>query len=140
MSPEDEPVGPLQGATCTGDDVAVDTSGSNDPDKQHRAPSALRSKTVESIWYCLILSLILTLQRCDAKHAHQQPQLKSLCSNLSFSREDLASGESSFLKILMDAEAAANAASVQLVSFKEALENEFYVCCQSVLLYIEKIK
>lgn len=38
----------------------------------------------------------------------------------------------------MDAEAAANAASVQLVSFKEALENEFSVCCQSVLLYIEK--
>ncbi|XP_075877790.1 outer dense fiber protein 2-like isoform X1 [Nelusetta ayraudi] len=90
MSPEDEPVGPLQGATCTGDDVAGDPSGSNDPDKQHRAPSALRSKAVESI-----------------------------C------REDLASGESSFLKILMDAEAAANAASIQLVSFKEALENEF---------------
>lgn len=135
MSPEDELVGPLQGATCTGDDVAGDTSGSNDPDKQHRAPSALRSKTVESIWYCLILPH----QRCDAKHAHQQPQLKSLCSNLSFSREDLASGESSFLKILMDAEAAANAASVQLVSFKETLENEYSVCCQSVLLYIEKI-
>lgn len=71
MSPEDEPVGPLQGATCTGDDVAGDPSGSNDPDTQHTAPSgALRSKTVESIWYCLILPL----QRCDAKHAHQQPQ------------------------------------------------------------------
>lgn len=35
---------------------------------------------------------------------------------------------SPFLKILMDAEAAANAASIQLVSFKEALENEFSVC------------
>lgn len=30
----------------------------------------------------------------------------------------------------MDAEAAANAASIQLVSFKEALENEFSVCWQ----------
>lgn len=61
MSPEDEPVGPLQGATCTGDDVAGDTSGSNDPDEQHRAP-----KTAESTRYCLILPL----QQCDAKHSH----------------------------------------------------------------------
>ncbi|XP_060940777.1 outer dense fiber protein 2-like [Limanda limanda] len=36
-----------------------------------------------------------------------------------------ASGTSSFLKTLMDAEAAANSAAVQLVSFKDAMEDEF---------------
>lgn len=131
MSPEDEPVSPLHGATCTGHDVAGDTSGSNTPDKQRRAPGALPSIAIESTWYCLILPLPWR----DATHAHRQPQLKSLYSNLSFSHEDLARGESPFLKILMDAEAAANAASIQLVSFKEALENECSVCCRSELLY-----
>lgn len=49
---------------------------------------------------------------------------------LSFSCEELASVEIPFLKLLLDAEAAANAASIQVVSFKEALENEFPVCFQ----------
>ncbi|XP_038573672.1 outer dense fiber protein 2-like isoform X1 [Micropterus salmoides] len=38
---------------------------------------------------------------------------------------DFADGKSPFLKILMDAEAAANSAAVQLVSFKDAMEDEF---------------
>ncbi|KAF3699481.1 Outer dense fiber protein 2 [Channa argus] len=38
---------------------------------------------------------------------------------------DLADGETSYLKILMDAEAAANSAAIHLVSFKEALEKDF---------------
>lgn len=88
MSPEDETVS--HGVTCTQNAVAGHTPDSSHPDRQRRAPSALRSKAIESI-----------------------------C------REDQASGEGPFLKILLEAEAAANAASIQLVSFKEALENEF---------------
>ncbi|XP_031150328.1 outer dense fiber protein 2-like isoform X1 [Sander lucioperca] len=38
---------------------------------------------------------------------------------------DFAYGKSPFLKILMDAEAAANSAAIQLVSFKDAMEDEF---------------
>ncbi|XP_041805171.1 outer dense fiber protein 2-like [Chelmon rostratus] len=38
---------------------------------------------------------------------------------------DLADGKSPFLKILTDAEAAANSAAIQLVSFKDAMEDEF---------------
>lgn len=124
MSLEDEAVGPVHGATCTGDDVSA--SDSNDRDRQRSAPSALRSKTTESIWY----NFTLPLHWCDAKYTHLQLQPKRQCSYLSFSREDLASGDSPFLKSLLDAEAAANAASIQLVSFKEVLEKEFSVCCQ----------
>ncbi|KAG7454149.1 hypothetical protein JOB18_030326 [Solea senegalensis] len=36
-----------------------------------------------------------------------------------------AGGKSPFLKTLMDAEAAANSAAIQLVSFKDAMENEY---------------
>ncbi|XP_029309715.1 LOW QUALITY PROTEIN: outer dense fiber protein 2-like [Cottoperca gobio] len=38
---------------------------------------------------------------------------------------DFAQGKSPFLKTLMDAEAAANSAAIQLVSFKDAMEDEF---------------
>ncbi|XP_035527285.1 outer dense fiber protein 2-like isoform X1 [Morone saxatilis] len=38
---------------------------------------------------------------------------------------DFLDGKSPFLKILMDAEAAANSAAIQLVSFKDAMEDEF---------------
>ncbi|XP_054452081.1 outer dense fiber protein 2-like isoform X2 [Anoplopoma fimbria] len=38
---------------------------------------------------------------------------------------EVAHGKSSFLKILMDAEAAANSAAIQLVSFKDAMEDDF---------------
>ncbi|XP_047446222.1 outer dense fiber protein 2-like isoform X1 [Mugil cephalus] len=47
------------------------------------------------------------------------PESESSCHG------DAASGESPFLKILMDAEAAANSAAIQLVSFKDAIEDEF---------------
>ncbi|XP_030259328.1 protein BCAP isoform X3 [Sparus aurata] len=40
-------------------------------------------------------------------------------------RGDYADGKSPFLKILMDAEAAANSAAIHLVSFKDAMEDEF---------------
>lgn len=43
--------------------------------------------------------------------------------SLSFSH-----GKSPLLQILFDAETAANAAAVHLVSFKDAMENEFAVC------------
>lgn len=86
-----------------------------------------QSKAFGTAWF----SLLNGVMRCSAC-----PQLRSLCSNLSFSRDDLAGGERPFLKVLLDAEAAATAASVQLVSFKEALENEFSVCFWSVLLIL----
>ncbi|KAM6918435.1 protein BCAP-like isoform 2-T2 [Xenentodon cancila] len=38
---------------------------------------------------------------------------------------DITDGKSTFLKLLIDAEAAANSAAIQLVSFKDAIENEF---------------
>ncbi|XP_069367053.1 outer dense fiber protein 2-like isoform X2 [Paralichthys olivaceus] len=44
-----------------------------------------------------------------------------------------ASGTSPFLKTLMDAEAAANSAAVQLVSFKDAMEDEFADSRQSAM-------
>ncbi|TMS09932.1 Outer dense fiber protein 2 [Larimichthys crocea] len=40
-------------------------------------------------------------------------------------RGDFADRKSPFLKILVDAEAAANSAAIQLVSFKDAMEDEF---------------
>ncbi|XP_034412242.1 outer dense fiber protein 2-like isoform X2 [Cyclopterus lumpus] len=40
-------------------------------------------------------------------------------------RGDFARGQSPYLKTLMDAEAAANSAAIQLVSFKDAMEDEF---------------
>lgn len=57
MSPEDEPVGPLHGANCTGDDVAGDAPGYSDPGRQRSAPSTLPSKTVESVRYNFILPI-----------------------------------------------------------------------------------
>lgn len=53
---------------------------------------------------------------------------KALASCLSFSQEDFASGKRPFLKILMDAGAAANAAAIQLMSFKDVMDDEFPVC------------
>ncbi|XP_073346608.1 outer dense fiber protein 2-like [Pagrus major] len=47
-------------------------------------------------------------------------------------RGDYADGKSPFLKILTDAEAAANSAAIQLVSFKDAMEDEFADSRQSV--------
>lgn len=47
---------------------------------------------------------------------------------VSFSHGEFSNGKSPFLKILMDAEAAANSAAIQLVSFKDAMEYEIAVC------------
>ncbi|XP_070830795.1 outer dense fiber protein 2-like isoform X1 [Chaetodon trifascialis] len=46
---------------------------------------------------------------------------------------DLADGKSPFLKILTDAEAAANSAAIQLVSFKDAMEDDFADSRQSAI-------
>lgn len=56
--------------------------------------------------------------------------------SLFFSHEDVSSGHSPFLRALMDAEAAAISAAVQLASFKDALENEMPV---SLLHKIESL-
>lgn len=55
---------------------------------------------------------------------------------------ELAGGKSPFLKILMDAEAAANSAAIQLVSFKEAMEEEFAVCCCCIkcMIYVKVVE
>lgn len=45
-----------------------------------------------------------------------------------------SSDKSPFLKALTDAEAAANAAAIQLVSFRDAMEDEFDVCLISSFL------
>ncbi|CAJ1072526.1 outer dense fiber protein 2-like isoform X2 [Xyrichtys novacula] len=53
--------------------------------------------------------------------ARSSPQIRSPEDHIN-SHED---GKSHFLRILTDAEAAANSAAIQLVSFKDAMENEF---------------
>lgn len=54
---------------------------------------------------------------------------------LSFSHGDFASEKSPFLQILKDAEAAANSAAIQLVSFKDAMEDEFAVCSLQLCIH-----
>lgn len=55
--------------------------------------------------------------------------------NLVFSPENFSSGKSPFLKVLIDAEAASSAAAIQLVAFKDAVDNEFAVCFFCAILY-----
>lgn len=57
--------------------------------------------------------------------------------SLSFSPEKFTNGKSSFLKVLFDAEAAASAAAIHLVAFKDAMEGEFAVCFFCALAYPE---
>lgn len=56
----------------------------------------------------------------------------------SFSLGDYAERKSPLLKIFADAEAAANSAAIQLVSFKDALEDEFAVCLS--MMYISMFR
>lgn len=62
MSPEDEPLSPLRGVSCTGEDATLsrgDLASSHPLERRSRAPSSLHTKTQEAdvIWYCLILPL-----------------------------------------------------------------------------------
>lgn len=56
------------------------------------------------------------------------PQRNTLSSCFSSSHGGVADGKNPFLKTLIDAEAAANSAAIQLVSFKDAMEDTFAVC------------
>ncbi|KAM3605419.1 uncharacterized protein V6R79_025529 [Siganus canaliculatus] len=102
MSPEDDPHSPSHGFSSTRSDVT-----------QSCAPLAT---------------------------SHEEGRLSGAHSSLSSARSpdtdinslgDVASGKSPFLKMLVDAEAAANAAAIQLVSFKDAMEDEFAESRQS---------
>lgn len=53
-----------------------------------------------------------------------------------FSLGDYAERKSPLLKIFADAEAAANSAAIQLVSFKDAMEDEFAVCLLTISTYV----
>lgn len=60
MSPEDEPLSPLHGVSCTGEDATLsrgDLASSHQLERRSRAPSSLHAKTRETdvVWYCLIL-------------------------------------------------------------------------------------
>lgn len=61
MSPEDEPLSPLHGVSCTGEDPLSrgNLASSHQPERRSRAPSSLHTKTRETdvVWYCLILPL-----------------------------------------------------------------------------------
>lgn len=57
-----------------------------------------------------------------------------ICTHAPFTL--FTSDKSSFLKVLTDAEVAANGAAIQVVSFKDAIEDEFDVCCFVLFLAI----
>ncbi|XP_062261338.1 outer dense fiber protein 2-like isoform X2 [Platichthys flesus] len=96
MSPEDEPQSPARVFGPTAEDLTASCAGGPDRSQELGRRSEARS--------CLQI---------------RPPEDDISCRGAS------ASGASPFLKTLMDAEAAANAAAVQLVSFKDAMEDEF---------------
>lgn len=60
MSPEDEPLSPLHGVSCTGEDAALsrgDLASSRQLERRSGAPGSVLIKTRETdvVWYCLIL-------------------------------------------------------------------------------------
>ncbi|XP_053293861.1 outer dense fiber protein 2 [Pleuronectes platessa] len=96
MSPEDEPQSPARVFGSTAEDLTASCAGGPDRSQELGRRSEARS--------CLQI---------------RPPEDDLSCRGAS------ARGTSPFLKTLMDAEAAANAAAVQLVSFKDAMEDEF---------------
>ncbi|CAB1437770.1 unnamed protein product [Pleuronectes platessa] len=96
MSPEDEPQSPARVFVSTAEDLTASCAGGPDRSQELGRRSEARS--------CLQI---------------RPPEDDLSCRGAS------ARGTSPFLKTLMDAEAAANAAAVQLVSFKDAMEDEF---------------
>ncbi|XP_037643964.1 outer dense fiber protein 2-like isoform X2 [Sebastes umbrosus] len=95
MSPEDEPHSPTLGFSSTREDVTMS---------------------------CGDLATSHELGR--RSRAHNGLQTRTPEADISC-HGDFAHGKNPFLKTLMDAEAAANSAAIQLVSFKDAMEDEF---------------
>ncbi|XP_034468496.1 outer dense fiber protein 2-like isoform X3 [Hippoglossus hippoglossus] len=95
MSPEDEPQSPARVFGSTAEDL---TASCAEPDRSQELGRRSKARS------CL---------------QTRPPEDDISCRGAS------ASGTSPFLKTLMDAEAAANSAAVQLVSFKDAMEDEF---------------
>ncbi|KAK5919718.1 hypothetical protein CgunFtcFv8_023589 [Champsocephalus gunnari] len=103
MSPEDELHSPPLGFSSTRDDGTLSCG-----DLAISRELGGRSKT------------------CNSSHT-RTPEADINCFG------DSADGKSPFLKTLMDAEAAANSAAIQLVSFKDAMEDEFSDSKQSAI-------
>lgn len=126
MSPEDEACSPPLGFSYYSEDVpqrCVDLDRSQESGIRSRARSCCHMGTPEAhiTWWDIR----------HKKHLNIQPFIhlyNFLSPCYSISHRDYASENSPFLKILMDAEAAANSAAVQLVSFKDAMEDEYTVC------------
>uniref|UniRef100_UPI0037E87FCD outer dense fiber protein 2-like n=1 Tax=Semicossyphus pulcher TaxID=241346 RepID=UPI0037E87FCD len=103
MSPEDEPQSPPLGFSSIREDVTLS---------------------------CADLATSRELGRRE--RAHSSLQARTPEADISCHAE-FADGKSHFLKILTDAEAAANSAAIQLVSFKDAMEDEFADSRQSAI-------
>ncbi|XP_039998789.1 outer dense fiber protein 2-like [Xiphias gladius] len=103
MSPEDELQSPPLGFSCTREDLPL-TCGDLDSSRELGRRGRARSSLKT-----------------------RTPEAGISCKG------DFVSGRSPFLKILMDAEAAANSAAIQLVSFKDAMEDEFADSRQSAI-------
>ncbi|XP_028986680.1 outer dense fiber protein 2-like isoform X1 [Betta splendens] len=95
MSPEDEPHTRPLGFSCYSEDVPLSCA-----DLDRSQESGIRSRAHS----CCHMGT---------------PEVHITC------HRNYASGKSPFLKILMDAEAAANSAVIQLMSFKDTMEDEF---------------
>ncbi|XP_028283951.1 outer dense fiber protein 2-like [Parambassis ranga] len=95
MSPEDELQSPSLGFSTPGEDLPLSRG-----DLESSHDPGRRSRTRSSI-------------------RTRTPESDITCHT------DIAGGKSPFFKILVDAEAAANSAAIQLVSFKDTMEDEF---------------
>ncbi|TKS79672.1 Outer dense fiber protein 2 84 kDa outer dense fiber protein [Collichthys lucidus] len=96
MSPEDEPQSPPLGFSSNREDATLNCAD-------------LASS----------LSELGRRSRARSSFHARTPETEISC------RGDFTDRKSPFLKILVDAEAAANSAAIQLVSFKDAMEDEF---------------
>ncbi|KAF3858112.1 hypothetical protein F7725_011313 [Dissostichus mawsoni] len=101
--------------------------GMSPEDELHSPPLGFSSTRDDGTLSCGDLAISRELGE-EARHATvptQEPQR--------LTSTDSADGKSPFLKTLMDAEAAANSAAIQLVSFKDAMEDEFSDSKQSAI-------
>ncbi|KAM4557375.1 protein BCAP-like isoform 2-T2 [Fundulus diaphanus] len=78
----------------------------------------------------------LPLSRCDLDDSHgpggENMGHSSPQTTAKSGHENFTNGKSPFLKVLIDAEAAASAAAIQLVAFKDAVEDEFAASGKSI--------
>lgn len=89
-----------------------------------QSPKSLAS--IGMLQECIVTNLHWHSARLN-KHLPQAGRF-FLCPSLFGSNAVFTCDKSPFLKVLTDAEMAANAAAIQLVSFKDAMEDEFDVC------------